>query len=94
MIWFCILNHFETGIVYHKDFKSNFNTDTSLLQGVKVSLSPGAVSEVTSLDYDILHLIWTVEKLEQQLDVIDQRCQKYELLVIICFVCTPVMSLF
>ncbi|KAL3517339.1 hypothetical protein ACH5RR_019928 [Cinchona calisaya] len=47
-----------------------------VIEGVKVSLSPGVVAQVTSLDYDVLHLVWTVEKLEQQLDVIDQRCQK------------------
>lgn len=47
-----------------------------VMEGVKVSLTPGEVSEVTSLDCHVLHLIWTVEKLEQQLEVIDQRCQK------------------
>ncbi|KAI5674845.1 hypothetical protein M9H77_05795 [Catharanthus roseus] len=47
-----------------------------VIEGVKVSLSDGAVSGVTSLDYDLLHLVWTVEKLEQQLDIIDQRIQK------------------
>ncbi|KAM7276922.1 hypothetical protein ACFE04_018788 [Oxalis oulophora] len=46
------------------------------IEGVKVSLSPVAVSSVSSLDCDVLHLIWTTEKLQQQIDVIDRR---YEL---------------
>lgn len=48
-----------------------------VIEGVKISLSTTAVSGPSSLDYDTLHLIWTVEKLQQQLDVIDQR---YEIL--------------
>ncbi|ESW35248.1 hypothetical protein PHAVU_001G218900 [Phaseolus vulgaris] len=47
------------------------------VEGVKVSLSAGALSSITNLDYDVLHLIWTTEKLQQQLDVTDRR---YELL--------------
>ncbi|CAJ1872309.1 unnamed protein product [Sphenostylis stenocarpa] len=47
------------------------------IEGVKVSLSAGALSSMTDLDYDVLHLIWTTEKLQQQLDVTDKR---YELL--------------
>ncbi|GAB4841833.1 hypothetical protein Ancab_022577 [Ancistrocladus abbreviatus] len=43
-----------------------------LIEGVKLSLTSAAVSGVTSLDCDILQLIWTMEKLQQQLDVIDQ----------------------
>ncbi|KAL3652984.1 hypothetical protein CASFOL_002665 [Castilleja foliolosa] len=46
------------------------------IQGVKVCLAPGAVSTASSVDYNVLHLIWTTEKLEQQLDLIDQRYQK------------------
>lgn len=46
-----------------------------LIEGVKVSLSTAAVSGTTSLDLDILHLTWTTENLQQQLDVIDQRCE-------------------
>ncbi|EOX95478.1 SNF7 family protein, putative isoform 3 [Theobroma cacao] len=44
--------------------------------GIKVSLSSAVVSSVSSLDFDTLHLIWTQEKLQQQLDVIDRRCEK------------------
>ncbi|XP_038875996.1 uncharacterized protein LOC120068336 isoform X2 [Benincasa hispida] len=44
-----------------------------LLEGVKISLTAMTVPGITTLDYDILHLIWTTEKLQQQLDVIDQR---------------------
>lgn len=46
------------------------------VEGVKVCLNPGAVSSITSIDYNVLHLIWTAEKLEQQLDLIDQRHEK------------------
>ncbi|KAA0050281.1 charged multivesicular body protein 7 isoform X2 [Cucumis melo var. makuwa] len=31
------------------------------------------VPGITTLDYDILHLVWTAEKLQQQLDAINQR---------------------
>ncbi|XP_038682975.1 uncharacterized protein LOC119983364 isoform X2 [Tripterygium wilfordii] len=43
------------------------------IEGVKVSLTQAAVSGITSLDCDVLHLIWTTEKLQQQLDIIDRR---------------------
>lgn len=46
------------------------------VEGVKISLSAAALSSVSNLDCDVLYLIWTVEKLQQQLDVIDRR---YEL---------------
>ncbi|XP_030539703.1 charged multivesicular body protein 7 isoform X1 [Rhodamnia argentea] len=46
------------------------------IEGVKVSLTAAAVSTITSLDHDVLHLIWTTEKLQQQLDLIDQRYEK------------------
>ncbi|XP_052187881.1 uncharacterized protein LOC127798387 isoform X2 [Diospyros lotus] len=46
---------------------------SELLEGVKVSLSPEAVSRITSLDYDVLHLISTAEKLKLQLDVVNKR---------------------
>ncbi|CAA0822946.1 SNF7 family protein [Striga hermonthica] len=53
-----------------------------LIQGVKVCLAPGAVSNPSSVDYSILHLVWTTEKLEQQLDSIDQRYQKSKTLAL------------
>ncbi|KAK1559243.1 hypothetical protein Q3G72_012316 [Acer saccharum] len=43
------------------------------IEGLKVSLSSAAVSSISSLDCDVLHLIWTTEKLQQQLDIIDRR---------------------
>lgn len=43
---------------------------------MKVSLSGRALSGTTSLDSDVLQLIWTVEKLEHQLNVIDQRWKR------------------
>ncbi|PIN20113.1 hypothetical protein CDL12_07210 [Handroanthus impetiginosus] len=46
------------------------------IEGVKVCLAPGAVSSASSMDYTVLHLTWTAEKLEHQLDVIRQRYQR------------------
>ncbi|OMO82307.1 Snf7 [Corchorus olitorius] len=46
------------------------------IEGIKVSLSSAGVSNVSSLDFDTLHLIWTQEILQQQLDVIDRRWEK------------------
>ncbi|XP_042483342.1 uncharacterized protein LOC122063709 isoform X2 [Macadamia integrifolia] len=45
------------------------------IEGIKVSLGQGTVPSISSLDCDVLHLIWTTEKLQQQLDVIDHRCE-------------------
>ncbi|MED6167993.1 hypothetical protein PIB30_008016 [Stylosanthes scabra] len=50
------------------------------IEGVKVSLSASTLSSISNLDYDVLHLIWTTEKLQQQLDVIDKR---YESLILL-----------
>ncbi|XP_068335874.1 uncharacterized protein [Pyrus communis] len=44
-----------------------------LIEGVKLSLSASSLPSISSLDCDVLHLIWTTEKLQQQLHVIDQR---------------------
>ncbi|XP_008466468.1 uncharacterized protein LOC103503835 isoform X2 [Cucumis melo] len=40
---------------------------------LEVSFSATTVPGITTLDYDILHLVWTAEKLQQQLDAINQR---------------------
>lgn len=48
---------------------------TKHLQGIKVSLSPAPVSKISNFDYDVLHLVWTTERLQQQLNVIDRRCE-------------------
>ncbi|KAB1224087.1 Charged multivesicular body protein 7 [Morella rubra] len=45
------------------------------IEGVKVSLSSVPVSNVSNLDYDVLHLVSTSERLQQQLKVIDRRCE-------------------
>ncbi|KAF5462313.1 hypothetical protein F2P56_018334 [Juglans regia] len=45
------------------------------LEGIKFSLSPAPVSNTSNLDYDVLHLVTTTERLQQQLDVIDRRCE-------------------
>ncbi|XP_048333796.2 uncharacterized protein LOC125423484 [Ziziphus jujuba] len=47
-----------------------------IIQGVKVSLSASVASGFSSLDCDVLYLIWTTEKLQQQLNAIDQRCER------------------
>ncbi|KAL3844423.1 hypothetical protein ACJIZ3_001826 [Penstemon smallii] len=49
---------------------------TEPIQGVKVCLAPGAIPTASTTDYSVLHLTWTAEKLEQKLDLIDQRYQK------------------
>ncbi|KAG9459999.1 hypothetical protein H6P81_004507 [Aristolochia fimbriata] len=46
------------------------------VEGVKISLALERVPSVSALDHDSLHLICTTEKLQQQLSVIDQRCEK------------------
>lgn len=45
------------------------------VEGVKISLSAAALSGASNLDCDVLYLIWTIEKLQQRLDVIDRRCE-------------------
>lgn len=46
------------------------------IEGVKLCLAPGAASTASTMDYTLLHLTWTAEKLEKQLHLIDQRYQK------------------
>ncbi|KAI3666939.1 hypothetical protein L6452_41980 [Arctium lappa] len=53
-----------------------------LIEGVKISLSLQTVSGTTSPDYDVLHLTWTAEKLQLQLDMIDQCRDKSKMLVV------------
>jgi len=48
------------------------------LQGVKFALNSAQVPAVSKLDHDTLHLVWTEERLQQQLDVLDRR---WEMLV-------------
>ncbi|GJS31297.1 charged multivesicular body protein 7 isoform X1 [Tanacetum coccineum] len=55
-----------------------------LIEGVKVYLSSKAVSGTTSSDYDVLHLTWTAEKLQLQMDMIDQRHDKSKLSALAC----------
>ncbi|GAB4841832.1 hypothetical protein Ancab_022568 [Ancistrocladus abbreviatus] len=77
-----IANHFGCFILSPLEMKNHWFSRGGMtplcldhVLGVKLSLTSAAVSGVTSLDCDILQLIWTTEKLQQQLDVIDQRCQ-------------------
>ncbi|KAG0500926.1 hypothetical protein HPP92_000998 [Vanilla planifolia] len=44
-----------------------------LSSGYKAFLSSSSVSPVTNFDSDILHLMWTTEKLQQQVDTINQQ---------------------
>ncbi|KAL9229565.1 hypothetical protein vseg_005018 [Gypsophila vaccaria] len=49
---------------------------SELVEGVKFSLSSAAVSVMPNVDYDMLVLLWTVEGLQQQLDVVDKQCER------------------
>ncbi|KAM0027381.1 putative Snf7 family protein [Helianthus debilis subsp. tardiflorus] len=67
-----ILSHlFKCGRAKYVAIRRN-----DLIEGVKVSLSSKTISGATSSDYDILHLTWTAEKLQLQIDMIDQLCNK------------------
>lgn len=67
-----VLNH----LCDHGKAKYLVTTKKDLMEGVKVSLSGRALSGTTSLDFDLLHLIWTAEKLDHQLNVIDLRWKR------------------
>ncbi|XP_073143193.1 uncharacterized protein [Henckelia pumila] len=67
-----ILNYLST----HGKAKHLVTNTAERIEGVKVCLTEGAVASASSIDYSVLHLIWTTEKLEQQLNVIDQRYHK------------------
>ncbi|XP_075502862.1 uncharacterized protein LOC142540518 isoform X3 [Primulina tabacum] len=68
-----ILNYLST----HGKAKHLVMNTAERIEGVKVCLTTeGAVANASSMDYSVLHLIWTAEKLEQQLNVIDQRYHK------------------
>ncbi|CAN1199898.1 Charged multivesicular body protein 7 [Linum perenne] len=54
-------------------FLSTITSKKESIEGIKVSLSSESVAQVSSLDCDVLHLIWTAERLQQQISVIDQR---------------------
>lgn len=43
------------------------------IEGVKFALTAAQVPAISKLDQDALHLVWTEEKLQQQLDVLDRR---------------------
>ncbi|XP_039128678.1 uncharacterized protein LOC120264867 isoform X3 [Dioscorea cayenensis subsp. rotundata] len=66
---FAILSHLcECGKARYFSIKKK-----DFIEGVKVSLVSASVLNISSLDCDVLHLICTTEKLQQQLDVIDKR---------------------
>ncbi|KZV24303.1 hypothetical protein F511_01785 [Dorcoceras hygrometricum] len=67
-----ILNYLST----HGKAKHLVINRAEPIEGVKVCLTEGAVAIATSMDYSVLHLIWTAEKLEQRLNLIDQRYHK------------------
>ncbi|KAL0919060.1 hypothetical protein M5K25_011128 [Dendrobium thyrsiflorum] len=43
------------------------------IEGVKLSLTSASIKAATDLDYDLLHLFWTTEKLQQQVHTVGQR---------------------
>ncbi|KAF8661873.1 hypothetical protein HU200_056833 [Digitaria exilis] len=43
------------------------------VEGVKFALNSAQVPAVSKLDHDTLHLVWTEEKLQDQLEVLDRR---------------------
>ncbi|KAM0954617.1 putative Snf7 family protein [Dioscorea sansibarensis] len=66
---FAVLSHLcECGKARYFSIKKK-----DFMEGVKVSLVSASVPNISSLDCDVLHLICTTEKLQQQLDVIDKR---------------------
>ncbi|XP_011025277.1 PREDICTED: uncharacterized protein LOC105126188 isoform X3 [Populus euphratica] len=50
-----------------------FSISKEVIEGVKISLSSGSVPAISSLDLDVLRLIWTAQKLEDQIAMIDRR---------------------
>ncbi|XP_020582557.1 charged multivesicular body protein 7 [Phalaenopsis equestris] len=44
-----------------------------VIEGVKLSLASTSSIAVSDFDYDLLHLIWTTENLQQQVDTVNQR---------------------
>ncbi|KAK9161888.1 hypothetical protein Syun_008229 [Stephania yunnanensis] len=52
------------------------STHIDYIKGVKISLAPVVVPIVSELDSNVLHLSWTAENLQRQLDVIDQCWQR------------------
>ncbi|KAI0511593.1 hypothetical protein KFK09_012223 [Dendrobium nobile] len=64
-----ILSHLcETRQAYYLSVRKN-----EFIEGVKLSLTSASIKAVTDLDYDLLHLFWTREKLLQQVDTVGQR---------------------
>lgn len=53
------------------------------IEGVKIALVPVPIANVTQLDYNMLHLHWTLDRLQKQLEVIGQRCEKSKSLALI-----------
>ncbi|OAY73578.1 charged multivesicular body protein 7 [Ananas comosus] len=55
------------------------------IEGVKLSLVEASVPAISRLDYDVLHLTWTTEKLQQQLEVLDRRWEISRKMALACF---------
>ncbi|XP_076900416.1 uncharacterized protein LOC143554580 [Bidens hawaiensis] len=73
-----ILSHlFKCGKAKYLAIRRN-----DLIEGVKVSLSSKTISGTTPSDYVVLHLTWTAEKLQLQIDMIDQLCNKSKTLAL------------
>lgn len=52
---------------------------------MKLSLVSTTVPELSTLDYQTLHLTWTVEKLQKQIEVINQRWERSKKLALASF---------
>ncbi|KAJ3690957.1 hypothetical protein LUZ61_020121 [Rhynchospora tenuis] len=59
--------------------------DAEIVQGVKLSLGTAPVGAVSSLDYDLLKLAWTEEKLQKHIDLIDQSWESSRKTALECF---------
>ncbi|KAK8960522.1 hypothetical protein KSP40_PGU020424 [Platanthera guangdongensis] len=55
--------------------KAYYFSAKAFIEGVKLSLDSSSVIAVTELDTHVLHLMWTIEKLQQQIDTVDQRLE-------------------
>ncbi|KAJ4804077.1 Charged multivesicular body protein 7 [Rhynchospora pubera] len=61
------------------------DSDAEIVQGVKLSLGTAPVGAVSSLDYDLLKLVWTEEKLQKHIDLIDRSWESSRKKALECF---------
>ncbi|KAJ3676016.1 hypothetical protein LUZ60_003428 [Juncus effusus] len=58
--------------------------ERDFIEGVKVSVVKSSVESITKFDYYLLNLIWTEEKLNQQIDLINQNWQRSRQMALTC----------